>query len=119
MRVGNGAIEVGKPRPRQNALGGKMVVAAAQPLDQLELVARMGGERNVTALARHRDPIGAGPDEAGDADAGAWAEHHLGGSRCRRASADPMQLLSAQMRQRQSERLEVVEEKDVVEAARR
>ena len=75
----------------------------------------IGGERNVTALARHRDPVSAGPDEARDADPGAGAEHHLGGLRCRRAAADLMQLLSAQMRQRQSERLKVVEEKDVVE----
>ena len=76
---------------------------------------RVGGERNVTALARHRDPVRAGPDEAGDADAGAGAEHHLGGLRCGRAPADLMQLLSVQMRQRQSERLKVVEEEDVVE----
>ena len=59
-----------------------MIVAAAQPLDDLELAPRMGGERNVTAFARHRDPVSAGPDEAGDADAGAGAEHHLGGVRC-------------------------------------
>ena len=77
-------------------------MAAAKPLDELELVPRMGGERNVTALARHRDPVGARPDEAGDADAGAGAEHHLGGLRCRRAPTDLMQLLRAQMRQRQS-----------------
>ena len=43
------------------------------------------------------------------------AEHHFGGLRCGRAAADLMQLLSAQMRQRQSERLKVVEEKNAVE----
>src|SRR6478672_3029194 len=93
-----------------------MIAAAAEPLDDLELVPRMGGERNVTTFARHRDPVSAGPDEARDADPGAWAEHHFGGLRCGRAAADLMQLLSAQMRQRQSERLKVVEKKNVVEA---
>ncbi len=41
-----------------------MIVTAAKPLYDLELVPRMGGEGNVTALARHRDPVRAGPDEA-------------------------------------------------------
>src|SRR5262247_759225 len=58
-----------------------MIMATAKPLDELELVPRMGGERNVTALARHRDPVCGGPDEACDADARAGAEHHLCGSR--------------------------------------
>src|SRR5262245_21920593 len=93
-----------------------MIMATAKPLDELELVPRMGGERNVTALARYRDPVSGGPDEACDADAGAGAEHHLCVSRRGHVPADLVQFLGAQMRQRQAESLEVIEEKDVVEA---
>ena len=32
-----------------------MIAAAAEPLDDLELVPRMGGERNVTTFARRRE----------------------------------------------------------------
>ena len=47
----------------------------------------------MTALPRNRDPRGAGPHEAGDADAGAGTEHDLGGMG-RAGSPPPMRCSS-------------------------
>ena len=69
------------------------------------------------ALPRHRDPRRAGPDDAGDTNAGAGTEHHLGGMGHGIAAADPLQLVRAQMRQRYSEGFKIVEDEDVVETS--
>ena len=92
-----------------------MIAVTTHALDELELALRMSGKRNVPAFARYRGPLCARPDETGDADAGARAEHDFGCVRQGLTLADPMQLLAPKMRERPSERLEVVEDEDVIE----
>jgi hypothetical protein len=72
----------------------------------------------MTTLARHRDPAGGRPHEAGDADAGAGPEHDLGAVGDRFAATDLDQILRPKVGQRQRQRLEIVEDVQLLEPGR-
>ena len=76
-----------------------MIAVTAQAPDDLEFARRMSGKRNAAAFAGCRGPLCARPDETGDADAGAGAEHDFGCVRHGFTLADPMQLLAPKMRE--------------------
>ena len=61
----------------------------------------------------------AGPDEPGDTEPGAWAEHDLGAIGERRRAADLVELRRREMRQGHGQRLEIVEHMGMLQAGAR
>ena len=110
MGRNDGAVELRQTGAGERALHRDAVAPGAKARGEIELALIAGGERNVATLARHRDPAGGRPDEAGNADAGAGPEHELGAMGGRLAAADLDQILGRKMGQRQRQGLEVVED---------
>ncbi|KAI1698967.1 hypothetical protein Ddc_18822 [Ditylenchus destructor] len=109
-------MQRGQTDAGEEALGRHMRKLAARDGEQLSLVVVDRRERHVTALARQRDPAAGGLDHPAHAQTGARAND--GQRAARRAAGRPRHggdLVGPQARQRQRQRLEVVEQAQLVQ----
>ena len=80
--------------------------------ENLEIARRARADVHVAALAGHRNPAAAGVDQAGNAEAGAGAEHDAAAPGSGVAGADLFHVLLAERHDGQRLRLEIVEHDD-------
>ena len=102
---------------RQEALGRHMRELAPRDGEQFAFIVIGRRQRHVTALARQRDPAARGLDHAADAQPGAGPDHRQRAARRRqRGPRDRGHLVRPQAGQRQRQRLEVVQQPQLVQA---
>src|SRR5690606_34020413 len=106
-------VDVHDAAPAEQLFGGDAALDRFEEGPDLIVALAARTDIHMAAFARNRDPAVAGMDEAGDAEAGAGAEH---GARCRMtldAGADLLAVVVAERGDGKRLRLEVVDEHHV------